>query len=91
MVDRKPLVVVDGQLSELPSGDSLDAPSDLLPTPSHIDDTSSTDYFYFGWDNLEDGWLIERQLRVDGTVARIDAGYATMQDAWNDRASADWP
>ena len=53
--------------------------------PSETDENGEL-YFYFGWENINGGWLVRRQLRSNGdTVDAIpsnNSSHADLTGAW---------
>lgn len=93
MTERLPLVLIDGDIQQLPTEDSIlgSDGSAFLRTPDEVDDTDET-YFYWGWtDTAAGSWQVRRTLRANAakTDATIvgDAGYADLAAAWIDRAT----
>jgi len=73
----------------LNSGGGGGGGTSFLELPDELDD-SSDPYFYFGWENVDGGWLIRRQERntsvsLDATVLN-NSSYANLAAAWIDRA-----
>jgi hypothetical protein len=69
----------------------FDGGANFLPSPDNIDDTSDPTYFYFGWIDVDNGWLIHRQDRLSSlTTDATIANNGTMPDlatAWPSRAT----
>lgn len=90
MVERRPLIMdASGEVKELPVGDTvIGSDSGFLPTPENLDD-SDTIYFYFGWEIVEGGWLVRRQLRSDSSVLNATESnnglYSDLVSAWLNR------
>lgn len=63
---------------------------EYLGVPQFTDYNDVT-YFYFGWSSVNGGWLIQRQLRSTGASVSAtitsNSSYATLIDAWTDRAT----
>ena len=60
----------------------------FLANPDMFEETSL--YFYMGWDSVNGGWLIRKQVRTnssftDATIAN-NGSYANLAAAWVDRA-----
>ena len=56
----------------------------FLPNPDSFEETDT--YFYMGWEDVNGGWLIRKQIRsnssfTDATVANNGA-YLTLTAAW---------
>lgn len=72
-------------------GGTAPAPSAFLPVPDEVDDTTSTELFYYGWADVNGGWLV-RQSEI-ATAAKLDATvsnnptYTDFSSAWANRAS----
>ena len=49
MAIRKPLVMVDGVISQLPNNDTLEAELDLMAYDSIVDNDSNPNFIYKGW------------------------------------------
>ena len=86
MTERRPLVIINGEIRELPNGDTLPSAAGFLSVPNEIDDSDAT-YFYFGWNSVGDSWLIQRQVRATAITASVNSGYANLAAAWADRAT----
>jgi len=60
------------------------------PNPDILDESDAT-YFYFGWESINDGWLVERQVRSTSQRRRAtisaNPDNLTFSSAWLDRAS----
>jgi len=95
MTDRKPLVLIDGVIAQLPNGDSINAElSDMtdITEVDFVDDTT----IYKGWAKDEDTALSDPAWRIqliefvgaDEDIrtrwAGNDSGYVHV---WNDRAN----
>lgn len=61
-----------------------------LPPPDRLDETDAS-VFYFGWESVSGGWLIQRQTRADGqslsATQSNNPALATLDDAWAGRAT----
>ena len=87
---------MNGRMKEMPIGDTL--PSSIVPASEDSgflpvpDDYSSTgSLFFFGWEEVNGGWLIRAQGRssgshTDATVAN-NPTYTSYANAWADRLS----
>lgn len=68
--------------------------SSFAPTPDEIDDTTATDVFYFGWSNLNGGWLVRRMQTSTADKLNADAtnnpAYTILADAWSDRTNLNY-
>ena len=99
MAERRPLVVVNGRMREMPTGDTL--PSSIVPDsgtsggsgflPVPDDHFVGGGIFFFGWSDVNGGWLIRGQDRAtslssDATVAN-NPTYTSYSNAWTDRTS----
>ena len=99
MAERRPLVVVNGRMKEMPTGDTLPSSivpdsetsggSGFLPAPDDLDERSLI--FVLGWEEVNGGWLIRSQRRdtsvtLDATVANYSS-YTTYANAWAARIS----
>lgn len=60
--------------------------TEFLETPDEVDESDPT-YFYFGWGNVDGGWLVQRQLRTTGASTRATTGYADLTTAWPNRTN----
>lgn len=87
MTERRAIVLIDGDLQELPTGDTLAGSSGgVSSVPDNVDQADAT-YFYFGWESVNGGWLVQRQLRSDGSTQSATTGYADLAAAWPNRAT----
>lgn len=55
--------------------------------PSDLFDESDNTYFYFGWTSVNGTWLIQRQLKEDGTSLSCSTGYSNLTTAWTNRTT----
>ena len=84
-MERRPLVIIDGKKAELPVGDTLPGAgasggSPFLPRPDLIDDRDEM-FFYFGWENVNGGWLIRRTERATAQqLAATEANNTSFPD-----------
>ena len=64
--------------------------SKFLDNPN-LNDETEADYFYFGWEDVNGGWLIRRQSRVDSDYEDANedsnSSYANLTTAWPFRVS----
>lgn len=89
MTERRAIVIIDGDLQELPTGDTLagtDSSGGVVSAPDNVDQSDAT-YFYFGWENVNGGWLVQRQLRSDGSTQSSTTGYVDLASAWLNRTT----
>lgn len=60
----------------------------VFPNPNLLDETDTT-YFYFGWENVNGGWLIQRQARETSvsmaTDFQINPSYSLLSNVWPNR------
>ena len=49
--------------------------------PDEVDQTDPT-YFYFGWADVNGGWLIQRQTRASSQTASATTGFLDLTSAW---------
>lgn len=89
MTERRPLVIIGGELQELPIGDMLPVGSFFLPVPDEVDQTDAT-YSYFGWESVNGGWLVQRQLRSDASTLSATTGYTDLAGAWPNRTTLNY-
>ena len=47
-----------------------------------LSDESDATYWYYGWENIDGGWLVQRQTRSSGMSLDADSGYADLATAW---------
>ncbi len=90
MANRLPIVLIDGQLHELPDNDTLLGSSAFLDLPDNVEESLST-YYYYGWQNVSGGWLIQRQSIADGlsesaTISN-NSTFALFTNAWDSKTS----
>lgn len=57
----------------------------FLPVPE-LSDHDQT-YFYFGWEVVNGGWLIERQSRATSEREFANSGYGNLTDAWENKGT----
>ena len=91
MAERRPIVLIGGQLHELPTGDTLPGSgggggTTFLPSADLCEDTDAT-HFYFGWTSVSGGWLVRRQVRADAssqdaTQTGANSAIADLTSAW---------
>jgi len=60
-----------------------------LKIPDLLDE-SDDNYFYFGWENINNTWLIQRQRRSTTQTKSISVGYANLALAWAERTNLDY-
>ena len=93
MAERRPLVLIDGEVKELPTDDTAitgeseeQQVAGFLPPADRIDDTTGIEFFHFGWEDVNGGWLIRRQTRSDSTFVDAtesnNSSYTTLAEAW---------
>ena len=68
-------------------GERIKAAQPFLPMPERVDDTSDGNRFYFGWQSINGGWLIQRQMRAGAEKHSVTTGYADLASAWPHRAT----
>lgn len=86
-------VQVDGPLEVVASTIGLQGPagppgtgsggSSFLPPPDLLDE--STNYFYYGWEDVRGGWLVRRATRASAKKEDATTGYADLATAWANR------
>jgi hypothetical protein len=92
MAQRKPLVIIDGRLSELPSGDVLSGSEDGMYS-KRVDFVGETIIYkgeaLAGASEMSAVWRLRKLiLSVDGDVQELFAdGDAEFDNIWNDRAA----
>ena len=61
----------------------------FLPPADRVDDTTGREFFHFGWEDVNGGWLIRRQTRSDSTFVDAteinNSDYTTLEEAWPHR------
>lgn len=62
------------------------AEASFLPVADNTD-TSDATFFYFGWADVNGGWLIQRHDRATSAYVSSTAGHADLSTAWPDRAN----
>ena len=87
-----------GQAIVKSSGDDFDVEwsdagsvgGSFLPAPDLIDDADLT-YFYFGWIDQNDSWLIQRQERLASLTTKATGStnptYANLSESWVNRTT----
>ena len=55
-----------------------------LSVPNLLDESNAI-YFYFGWENVNGGWLVIRQNRSTSITESATTGHANLTDAFADR------
>lgn len=62
----------------------------FLDTPDLSDQTQS-DFFYFGWESVNNDWLVRRQSRVNSAYEDANSTnnsiYSDLSSAWPNRTS----
>ena len=60
--------------------------SNGLPVPDLFDE-NDPNFFYFGWENVNGGWLVQRQNRSTSITESATTGHANLTDAFADRTN----
>ena len=68
-------------------GQRIKAAHPFLPVPDRVDDTSDEARFYFGWQSVNGGWLIQRQRRAGAEKHSATTGYPDLASAWPHRVT----
>ena len=71
-------------IKALNSGLGGSADSNKLSVPDLLDE-GDPNFFYFGWENVNGGWLVQRQNRSTSITESATAGHANLTDAFADR------
>lgn len=98
MAVRKPLVLINTRITELPSGDTVagadggDGAGFLDVTETDMDDAT---YYYYGGTDSEADWKINRYpknnlVNRESASQSNNAGYADLASAWPDRGSLNY-
>ncbi len=58
--------------------------SNDLPVPDLFDE-NDPNFFYFGWENVNGGWLVQRQNRSTSITESATTGHTNLTDAFADR------
>ncbi|NEN91196.1 MAG: hypothetical protein F6K48_20715 [Okeania sp. SIO3H1] len=82
--------IFKGEPGEPGSGGGGGSGTAFLPIPDDLDESSATEFF-FGWEDVDGGWLIARQTRATAQTVHADQAnnplYTTLTAAWPDRQS----
>ena len=73
-------------IKALNSGLGGSADSNELSAPDVFDE-SDPNFFYFGWENVNGSWLVQRQNRSTSISKSATTGHANLTDAFADRAN----
>lgn len=76
-------VVIGERIKNLLNQNSFLPPSDLF-------DESSTLFFYFGWENVNGGWLVQRQNRSTSITESATTGHTNLTEAFADRINLEY-
>lgn len=89
-------VSVDGPLEVVASTVGIQGPagppgtgsggSSFLPPPDLLDEEDAT-FFYYGWADVNGGWLVRRATRASAKKEDATTGYPDLDTAWANRAS----
>lgn len=86
-------VQVDGPLEVVASTVGLQGPpgtgsggSSFLPPPDLLDESDAT-YFYYGWAEVNGGWLVRRATLASAKKEDVTTGHPNLATAWGFRAS----
>jgi len=60
--------------------------SSFLPPPDLVDESDAT-YFYYGWEDVNGGWLVRRATRATAKKEDATTGFPDLATAWTNRAS----
>lgn len=60
--------------------------SSFLPPPDLLDESDAT-YFYYGWEDVNGGWLVRRATRASAKKANATTGHPDLATAWANRSS----
>ena len=60
-----------------------------LSVPNLLDESNAV-YFYFGWENVNGGWLVQRQNRSTSITESATAGHTNLTDAFADRINLEY-
>lgn len=81
---------VQPALVEISTIGTQGAPGTAFLPPPDLSDFQSPDFFYFGWNDLGDGWLIQRQSISTSLSLSARNGHAALSDAWIDRVNLEY-
>ena len=53
----------------------------------NLSDEGDITYWYFGWNDVDGNWLVQRQTRATGISLNATTGYLDLASAWPNRTS----
>lgn len=63
--------------------------SSFLPPPDLLDESDAT-YFYYGWADVNGGWLVRRAKRATAKKEDATTGFPDLATAWPNRVTLNY-